>query len=408
MFLRYALILLSPLAFFGYQFILRLWPGLLLNHFLLQFNIPIEKFGILNGSYYCGYSLMQIPIAVLLTRYHVRYILAFSVKIAGICFVLFTNTESFSVAIIARFITGAASASAFLCVSKVAMEYFLPANYGKIIGWSFSIGLLGALYGGKPTVTLLEQYGIGRVSSVLAITSFIISIIALSTLRKYKNYNLNSEKSDIRKDLKEIISPKIIILSITNFLMVGALEGFADVWGVSYLISAFDIEKDDAASLVSFIFIGMIFGGPILATLGKKCGNINTVLCCAIALSITFICLIFCSHLNPTSLKILFLITGIACCYQVLIFAIGCTITRESSHNIAVAFLNTTNMLGGFYFHTAIGYIIKFFNPANAYYTTYSYKCGIAIIPICATISIFILLSLRLKSTFKEICTSKI
>ncbi|WP_267895686.1 MFS transporter [Candidatus Fokinia solitaria] len=403
MFLRHILILLSPLAFFGYQFILRLWPGLLLNHFISQFSIPIEQFGILNGAYYCGYSLMQIPIAMLLTKYHVRYILAFSVKMAGICFVIFTNTDSFLIAIITRFITGAASASAFLCVSKVAMEYFSPANYGKIIGWSFSIGLLGALYGGKPTVMLIECYGIGKVSSVLAITSIAISTLALFTLRKYKN-TIDSTRGNqnVWKSLREMISLEIVVLSIANFLMVGALEGFADVWGVNYLMNAFDMEKGDAASIVSFIFMGMIFGGPILAMLGKKCGNINTVLCCAITLSLTFICLIFCSDLSPILLTVLFLLTGVACCYQVLVFAIGCAITHKDSHNIAIAFLNTTNMLGGFYFHTAIGYIIRFFSPANMHYTTYSYKCGIAIIPICAVISVFMLLLLRFSSLFKK------
>ena len=44
--------------------------------------------------------------------------------------------------------------------------------------------------------------------------------------------------------------------------MVGALEGFADVWGINYIVMAYGIDKSSAAEVISFIPIGMIFGGP--------------------------------------------------------------------------------------------------------------------------------------------------
>ena len=52
-----------PLAFFAYQFILRLWPSLMMQQIMQQFSIDATAFGLLASAYYYGYSTMQIPIA---------------------------------------------------------------------------------------------------------------------------------------------------------------------------------------------------------------------------------------------------------------------------------------------------------------------------------------------------------
>ena len=50
-----------PLLFFTYQFILRLWPGLMMHQIMEQFSIDASHFGVLAALYYYGYSGMQIP-----------------------------------------------------------------------------------------------------------------------------------------------------------------------------------------------------------------------------------------------------------------------------------------------------------------------------------------------------------
>ncbi|WP_026069467.1 MFS transporter [Legionella tunisiensis] len=63
-----------PLVFFTYQFILRLWPGLMMSQMMTQFSIDASHFGLIAAFYYYGYSSMQIPAALLLDRFGARYI----------------------------------------------------------------------------------------------------------------------------------------------------------------------------------------------------------------------------------------------------------------------------------------------------------------------------------------------
>ena len=54
------------------------------------------------------------------------------------------------------------------------------------------------------------------------------------------------------RDLKFLlVTPKIWWLAVGNLLMVGALEGFADVWGVPYLMTAYHLSKANGAALIS-------------------------------------------------------------------------------------------------------------------------------------------------------------
>ncbi len=57
---------LFPLSFFTYQFILRLWPGLMMQTIMEQFSIDASHFGLLAALYYYGYAGMQITVANLL------------------------------------------------------------------------------------------------------------------------------------------------------------------------------------------------------------------------------------------------------------------------------------------------------------------------------------------------------
>lgn len=70
--------------------------------------------------------------------------------------------------------------------------------------------------------------------------------------------------------------------------MVWVLEGFADAWGGQYLMTAYHFDKNSAAELVAFIFIGMLFGGPLLAALSKTLNNYLVISWCGIFMSETF------------------------------------------------------------------------------------------------------------------------
>ena len=383
---------LFPLSFFTFQFILRLWPGLMMQPIMEQFSIDASHFGLLTALYYYGYAGMQIPVAIMLDKFSAKHIIGIFALVCGLATIAFTYTDNWYVACISRFLVGAGSAVGFLGVSKVISDWFPKDNYAKMVGYSFTIGLMGAIYGGKPISILIENYSWKKVAFALALVSILIGVGTYLFLRSTDKQENEQENQFKLVNFKTLLSSKSIwLIALANLLMVGSLEGFGDVWGVPYLMKAHDLVKSDAAELISFIFIGMLFGGPLLAFLSKYLGNYRVISICGIGMALCFLTLLSGIEYNWYYFAAIFFLVGIMCCYQVIIFATGAELVNPQLLGVTIAFLNCINMLGGSFFHTLMGHIMDLFwtgpqNEGVKIYTLESYEAALIAIPLCSMI----------------------
>ncbi|MBN8828161.1 MAG: MFS transporter [Sphingobacteriia bacterium] len=397
--------------FFAYQFIMRLAPGLVINDLITQYQITATSFGIFSAIYYIGYAGAQLPTAYLLEKFKTKYIIGIFCIIASIGTYILSYTTSFSTALVGRLMIGIGSAAGFLGVSKVVATYFPEKLYARLIGFSFTIGIFGAVYGGKPVNSLIETFNYNKVFFLIAAIGTLIALtILLFGDNRKANYLDSKKDSNLIEELFIILKNKrIVLIAIANLLMVGSLEGFADVWGISFLTKAFDISKGDAATVISYIFIGMLFGGPALAFISEKYFSKTLVIfLCGLLTCILFLGLIIFPNLSFYLLCALMFINGILCCYQVLIFALGTEIVKNEYKSIAIAFLNCVNMLGGIFFHTLIGLTLDHFWQGDIsnnvkLYSLYEYKIAIAIIPISSIIGGMLVIYSGLKKDSKKI-----
>ena len=402
---------LFPLLFFTYQFILRLWPGLMMQQMMMQFSINTSQFGLIAAFYYYGYSSMQIPVALLLDRLGARYIVFAFAFFCGVATLLFTYTDNWYLACLSRFLIGAGSAVGFLGVSKVISEWFPAKQYTKMIGLSFSVGLIGAIFGGKPVSLLIEMFDWRQVALSLAVLSMLIGYGAYLVLRVNPNKTVDplSDESFKLADFKILLcSPSIWFLALANLLMVGSLEGFSDVWGIPYLMKAYSINKGNAAQLISFVFFGMLCGGPLLALCSKKMGNYTVISLCGFGMAVAFIALILCNNYHWWYLACIFFSIGVMCCYQVIVFAAGADLVKSQYLGVTVAFLNCINMLGGSFFHTVIGKLIDLFwtgslsHDGIREYSLTAYKLALMLIPACAILGAIMVCVLGFVSSRKQ------
>jgi len=397
-----------PLIFFAYQFILRLWPGLMTEQIMSQYSIGAAQFGILASAYYYGYAGMQIPVAILLDKYSTQKVISFFAILCGFAVFLFIFSTHFYFALISRFLIGAGSAVGFLGVSKVISEWFPKHDYVRLVGFSFSFGLLGAVYGGKPLSLLIENYQWQHVATYIGSVSILIGILIYLLLRsRPPKKSLNAESIFSFKSIKFFLTqPSLWLLALSNLLMVGALEGFADIWGVPYLMTAFTLQKHTAAGLISFVFIGMLTGGPVLSILSKKCGHYKVIFTCGIGLALLFTALLSLHFYSWPFLALLFFVVGNLCCYQVIVFSAGAQLVHTSYLGITIALLNCINMLGGSLFHSLIGSLMdkywqgEFNENGMRIYKLITYKYSLSSIPVFAVLGsiIIIMLAIRVKN----------
>lgn len=391
-----------PLLFFAYQFVLRLWPSLMMQQIMQQFEIGAGGYGALASAYYFGYAGMQIPVAFWCGRWGTRWILAASAMVCGLATCLFSFTDSWVLALMCRFLVGAGSAVGFLGVSQVISEWFPKQQYARMIGFSFTLGLMGAIYGGRPVSAWVDAYSWQSVAEVLALMSVALGIASACWLKSPQLSNghvAGSESEGFQwSDFKKLLSsPYIWGLAIANLLMVGTLEGFSDAWGVQYLSQAHGFSKGDAAGLVSFIFIGMLFGGPVLAFLTKKWGHFTVLIFTGVIMTVCFTQLLFGAQHQTLYFGALFFCLGIMCCYQVIVFALGAEWVQPALLGVTVAFLNCVNMMGGSVFHNLIGQIMDAHwiglvnNDGVRQYSVQAFQLGLSTIPACSLLGALVI-----------------
>ncbi|WP_026069469.1 hypothetical protein [Legionella tunisiensis] len=111
----------------------------------------------------------------------------------------------------------------------------------------------------------------------------------------------------------------------------------------------------------------------------------------------------------PLVVSCLFIFTiGLLCCYQVLVFAAGSDLVKTEQLGLTIAFLNCINMLGGSFFHTAIGKVVDLFwsglvsSEGIKLYSLLAYQRALMLIPICAVLGALIVCLLGFKSSRQQ------
>jgi MFS family permease len=403
------LVWLTPVLFFGFQFILRLFPGNVQSELMAHFQVDATSFGVFAAAYYLGYASMQIPVAIMVEKFGPKFMISGSALLCAIACWMMIWADSWPLAIFSRFLIGVGSVVGFLGTTKIISDWFAPEHHAKMIGFSFSFGLIGAVYGGKPITLMVQQTNWQEVLMLLGFAAGVIAILAILFVKIPKGKSVGKQENQthsLKQDLITLFSNKsLIILAMANFLMVGSLEGFADVWGTNYLMMTLGIEKADASHLTSYIFMGMILGAPLLSYLADKTHSHVTMtgLCGLIMAGLMGSLILFFGYFNLFMVKMVLFTVGMLSTYQVLVFVVGERLVPKYLSNIAIATLNCINMFGGSFFHSAIGSLIDYFwngevNMAGQnVYDIHAYSMGLLIIPLTALLGGLLVAFIRKK-----------
>lgn len=380
--------------FYAYQYILRVMPNIMIDDIMQQFDIGAAAFGQFSGVYYIGYSLMHLPVGIMLDRFGPKKIMTACIllTVAGLMPLLFASHWAYP--IVGRFLVGLGSSAAILGVFKIIRMTFSEKNFPKMLSLSVTIGLVGAIYGGGPVSYMRDLFGYESVIQLFAVAGVILAAFTYWIVPEIET----TPKTTVAADILEVLCNKRVIWTcLAAGMMVGPIEGFADVWGTVFLKHVYRFDGTIAASLPSMIFIGMCFGAPLLSLLADKVGSyLGTIIAAGATMAATFF-LMLTWHMGPTGVSISFLLIGVGCAYQILAIYKASTYVKEHVAGLTTAVANMIIMIFGYVFHTVMGGII---NAAGGAGSSVALEYGIAVIPIalCLGTTAFTLLFATEKS----------
>lgn len=369
-------------AFYAYQYILRVMPNVMLDDIMQQFDIGATAFGQFSGVYYIGYSLMHLPIGMLFDRFGPKKVMPACIllTVAGLLPLIFAEHWAYPIA--GRILIGIGSSAAILGVFKIVRMTFSKEHFSRMLSLSVTIGLMGAIYGGAPVSYMRDAFGYQTVVQILIMGGFALALVTYWMIPNIES----TQEASMLSDLKEVLgNSRVIWACIFAGLMVGPLEGFADVWGKAFLKQVYGLDSTVAASLPSMIFIGMCFGAPVLSLIAEKSGSyLATIIGAGIAMAASFV-LLLAWQLSAGVVSFSFIIVGVCCAYQILAIYKVSTFARENVAGLTTAVANMIIMVFGYAFHTIMGGVINAMGGPN---DSEALIYGIAVIPIALGIGV--------------------
>jgi predicted MFS family arabinose efflux permease len=361
--------------FYAYQYILRVMPNIMLTDIMQKFSIDAALFGQFSGVYYIGYSLLHLPVGIMLDRFGPRKIMTGCILLTVLGLMPLIFSEHWAYPILGRFLIGLGSSAAILGVFKVIRMSFSEKRFARMLSISVTIGLIGAIYGGGPVSFMRENWGYESVVKLFALAGIALAAITWWIVPRSEKQTQQS----ILSDVKEVLGNKRVVFScLFAGLMVGPLEGFADVWGSAFLRQIYGLETSMAASLLSLIFIGMCFGSPLLSILAEKIGNyLLTIVGAGLVMAAVFSLLLL-SRVSLTAVSASFVLVGGCCAYQILAIYKASTFVREEVAGLTTAVANMIIMIFGYAFHASIGAVVNALGGPN---DSKALLCGVCVIP---------------------------
>lgn len=373
--------------FYAYQYILRVTPNIMIGDIMNQYQIDSSVFGQFSGVYYIGYSLAHLPLGLLLDRYGPKNILPLFMGLTFLGTLPLVLTDFWLYPIIGRFFVGVGSSAAILGVFKIIRMTFPENQFTRMLSFSVMIGLIGALYGGRPVNDLKALYGFHEVTWGILIIGLVLIGLTYFMFPKYKS---DSKKETAVEEIRTVMTAKkALLVCFLAGLMVGPLEGFADVWGAQFLSKVYGFDEKVASGLPSLIFVGMCFGAPVLSFIAEKTNDYGVIILSAVGMAVAFI-LLLSGFMTQTTLSIMFVCVGVFCAYQIIAIYKAATYVPAKNVGLMTATANMIIMIFGYAFHSLIGYIIGCVEGGGSdicNYTASSFLWGISIIPAALMLS---------------------
>lgn len=362
--------------FYAYQYILRVMPSIMLEDISAHFSVGAAAFGQFSGVYYIGYSLMHLPIGILLDRFGPKKIMPLCIFLTVLGMLPLLLASHWVYPVLGRFFIGIGSSAAILGVFKVIRMTFSEERFPRMLSVSVTIGLIGAIYGGAPLEYMRELWGYRTVIELLALLGILLALISYFIVPDVQT----TQKSSVFGDIKEVLKNKRVLYScIFAGLMVGPLEGFADVWGIVFFKYVYGFDVTLASTLPSLIFVGMCFGSPVLNLVAEKMGcYLRPVIASGALMALCFSALLIAS-INAQVIGASFILVGVCCAYQILAIYKVSTYVREGVAGLATALANMIIMTFGYVFHGMIGGVI---NMAGGTNSPEALIYGVAVIPV--------------------------
>lgn len=311
--------------FFFYEFIQGNMFASIADDIMRDFHIQADKMAYLSSIHYLSNVLFLFVAGLLLDRFSAKKTILIAMVLCVLSTFLLSASHSFYVALFCRFLTGIGSAFCLLGPMRIVSRWFPPKRMALVTGAVVTMAMTGGLISQYPLTKLVLHHGwreslvyVGWLGvALLAVMYFWIK----DTPEGYREQP--GDKSGLLASAKQAyFNSQTFRAAMFTSLMNMAVAVFGAMMGSLYLMQRLGVGKEQAAMVNSMLFLGAIFGGPIIGWISDKIGRRIMPMKIGAAASLLTILAILYMPVSLHAMIVLFFLLGFFTAAQVISYAL--------------------------------------------------------------------------------------
>lgn len=339
-------------AFYSYDVLLRIAPGVMKQELMAHYHVNSAVLSGITSVYFLVYAPMQLPVGMLMDKYGPRLLLSLSGIVCALGIGLFSATSLVSIAMLSRVLVGIGSAFAFVGVLKLASIMLPPNRFAFVSGLTMALGKFGAMMGDHLIPHLLIAESWQAVCMQAAILGFVLTIVMImvipSGVHKQQDRGEVSSFSEVWYAVTILAkNPMMWAIALVGCLSYTPLTLYAEHFGIEFLELKYGIERVEASSLISTLFLGWMLGGPLVCSFSDYIQSRKKAM--TYGLFVSLVCCIAVLYL-PVPIELmpyLMILFGMANSVQVIAFPMAQEVGDKRFTATAIALTNMVCMLSG-------------------------------------------------------------
>ncbi|MGD9536569.1 MAG: MFS transporter [Alphaproteobacteria bacterium] len=348
-------------ALYGFGQVVRHSPAAMIDPLMRDLAVDATAFGLIASIFWYAYAAMQIPGGFLLDRFGPARILGASAFVGGAGCLIFALAPNGTVALVARFLMGAAFATSYVGCLKSAGQWFPRHRYATLIGLSVLAGMLGAVIGQAPIAALVNQVGWRAVAFGFAVFALPVgAALLLSGRLRPPGEAAPPRARELFAMLGESArSPQVWLAGVNNLGVSASIVAFV-LWGVAYYMQVHGLSRPEAATYTSTILIGWAIGSPVIGYVSGRLRRRRpvTIACTAVCLLLWLVVVFAMPGMPRPSHYVLLFALGFASGVVSICFSLAAEHGPPRAPGVASAMMNTLVMAGGALSQTTVGLIL--------------------------------------------------
>lgn len=397
--------------FFCFQFILRSAPNAMATQLIQDFQINAVQFGFLSSAYYLPYSLMQVPVGIVLDMWGPKRALRIGTLVCVAGGIIFSQAYCLEIALLGRALIGAGAAVSFIGSVRMNTLWVPSAYLAFSIGGLAAVGKIGGAAANAILPILLSCYDSWH-NVILFLAGSGLCISGLIWLfakngPKDKFISLKHESNphqSISKAFNYVVStPLVWSMSIYSATLYLTLTVFSDTYSIGFLSESLSITRIKAGWLAGMVGLGSAVGSFVITYLSDYFHQrLIFARICAFSTFILSLFIFFSNGLSLYFMGTLLFMFGFFSGGQVLAFVISTEYLPHYVSGMASGVTNAVLTACATIINPITGWLIQSGCSGvkihgNPVYTTGNYRVGLMLLCLCFAVACFI--SLRIPET---------